>query len=324
MKIVKIFTIGGKETGYGHIARIIPIYDAFRKYKCSVEIYIAGDDSVLKITESRNVIFMDWEKSSRLDFLSKSNIIFIDTLVPPENFILNSSKFTKNIFFISDGVGTNKYLFKVINWRVGAEEIMGANGLYGEKYVPIRLEVLNASVHPKNLKSRELVVSMGAGDVLNLIPRTLEILDKNYKGSFILKVVIQSFHPEFKNLIDKYQDQINFLVDMCPNQLFRAIASCQFAIASGGHSIYEFAYLGVPVVHVLVADNQEAAKCWDSSGFTFPVGRYNPLVYEKLIHEGVQFFMDEGNLSRAASRGRQLIDGGGAKRIVMILNKEST
>jgi UDP-2,4-diacetamido-2,4,6-trideoxy-beta-L-altropyranose hydrolase len=321
MKIVKIFTIGGKEAGFGHIARIIPIYDVFKKYNYEVKIYISGDDSVLKIAESRTVIFVDWE-SSGLEYVSKNDIIIIDTLSPPKSFIANLSKLTKNIFFISDGVATKEYPFKVLNWRVGAEELKGANGLYGEKYVPIRLEVLEASLYPKNLKSREVVVSMGAGDVMNLIPRTLEILEKEYKKSFTIKVVIQRFHPEFKKLINKYKDQIIFLVDMEQSQLFHAIASCQFAVASGGHSIYEFAYLGVPVVHVLVADNQEAAKCWDTSGFTFPVGRYDPIHYQKLINEGVKFFLDKSNLTRAADRGRHLIDGRGAKRILKMLNKE--
>lgn len=315
-----ICSIGGKEIGFGHISRMIPIYDAFEQIGIQSKFYIQGDDKVLDILESRNVKINNWILGDLVQIF-ENDIILIDTLDPPVELINKYLKITKNVYFISDQVDTNELPFQVINWRIGAADLGYSNGIYGEKFVPLRREVLVAENEIKHTNSlKRIVISMGAGDVLNLIPKTVAILKNSVVNAHIL-VVIRSFHPDYSRLLEMQCNEIEILVDALPFELFNAISKCDFAIASGGHSIYEFAFLGIPVIHIRVAENQEPAKCWDNTGFTYPIGMYEESSYKQKIIEGCEYFREE-QLLVASKKGKELIDGLGAQRLChQLLNK---
>ena len=98
--------------------------------------------------------------------------------------------------------------------------------------------------------------------------------------------------------------------------MFSLISKSTVAIASGGHSIYEFAYLGIPTLHVLTAKNQKPAQSWDSSNFTYPIGWYEESIYTTKILNGLEHFLDFNNWKTARIVGMNLVDGGGASRVV--------
>jgi spore coat polysaccharide biosynthesis predicted glycosyltransferase SpsG len=311
---IRIYTIGGKKFGYGHIARMIPIYDEFQEANCNCVFFVSGDDFSLDILEKRSSVVIDWLKYAPQD-LGSSDIVFIDTLDPPIEFIRKVQKLTPNVYFICDKLKTSAYPFNVINWRLGADKLTATNGLYGEKYVPLRRELLEAKKIKPKPSQFEVVISMGSGDVQSLISKTLELFLPKIKKSIHFKVVIRSFHKFFEKIKTTYGDQVTILADLSARELFASIAGSRFAIASGGHSIYEFAFLGIPVIHVLVSDNQKPAKCWDSSGFTYPIGFYDPFRYEQQIWNGITYYMNDENLNKARIAGKALIDGKGAERI---------
>lgn len=316
LKSLKIFTMGGRQTGFGHLSRMIPMYDAWCDAEHEACFFIEGDYAALGILEGRKAIICNWQANDSFYTIMDSDCLLIDTLSAPREFISKVLKITRKVFFISDEISTPEYPFPVINWRVGAESLQAKNGLYGEKYVPLRKEVLRASqmIGERQTQVSDVVIAMGAGDILNLIPRTLEIIDEVISQPLHIKIVIRRFHPHYEEIHNKYGGRIELLTDLQADDLFWVIAGSNLAIASGGHSIYEFACLGIPVIHVRVASNQEPAKCWDNSGFTFPIGLYDPETYAHKIKEGLAYF-SEAKRTRASERGRELIDGLGAGRI---------
>ena len=311
--LLKILTIGGSKTGFGHIARMIPVYDAFQQLGTSAKFYIQGDKQALSIFEDRNAEFLNWMDGDSIEIV-KGDIVLVDTLIPPVEIIERLTHTTKHVYFISDDLHTPKWPFQVINWRIGAAEFQAKNGIYGEEFVPLRIEVLAASGLKNQVEPlKKVVISMGAGDVLNLIPKTVDIL-KNSGLKVQILVVIRSFHPEYPRLLGMQSSELEILADASAKELFQAVAKCDFAIASGGHSIYEFAYLGIPVIHVRVAENQEPAKCWDNTGFTYPIGMYQETDYRNKVMEGLHYYTYE-KLQEASIIGMELIDGQGAQRL---------
>lgn len=315
--------MGGRETGFGHVARMIPIYDAFERASISCCFFIKGDGGLEGILEGRKAVTTNWVESFDPDGFGAEDIILIDTLEPPVEFIDRAEKRTQKVYFISDSIDTPNYPFRVINWRVGPVSGDKQNGLYGESYVPLRDAVTATKREAAKGDKLQVVLSMGGSDVLNLIPFTLELFVMKFQMEIHFKAIIRSFHPEYDQLKRRYANQVEFLTDMPADQLFPAISDCDFAIASGGHSIYEFAYLGIPVIHVLVADNQEPAKCWDPTGFTIPVGKFDPVTYSRKTEAGIRHFLVPQNRQKASRRGKELIDGKGADRIFEALMKGS-
>ena len=309
--MMRILTIGGRKTGFGHIARMIPIYDAFVEAGQPAELLIDGDDVVFGILEDRKATLVEWPNVNLP--VQPKDIVLIDTLVPPLEYINELQKKTKHVYFISDDAQTGDWPFKVINWRVGAANLTADNGLYGEIYVPLRKEALVAAAKDKGHSSPpKVLISMGGGDLLNLVPKTIALL-KEFQPETKIVAVIRSFHPQYKELMAEQDEGLEILADVSATELFQAMEDCTLAVASGGHSIYEFALMGIPVIHVRIAENQEPAKCWDDTGFTYPLGLYEAENYNEKVKKGLEFFNAEQR-EQSSKIGRSLIDGKGGQR----------
>ena len=76
MKVV-ILTEGGKDYGYGHVARCSSIYQAFDKYGVPVEFIINGDDSIKPILEDINFSICNW--IADLSIIFKADIVIVDS-----------------------------------------------------------------------------------------------------------------------------------------------------------------------------------------------------------------------------------------------------
>jgi UDP-2,4-diacetamido-2,4,6-trideoxy-beta-L-altropyranose hydrolase len=316
-----ICTIGGKKLGFGHISRMIPIYDAFKAHSRTSKFLIHGDNEVFSILDQRNVELVNWMKLDTFNF-NNNDIIIIDTLIPPIAIIEKLNNKGNRVYFVSDEITTKFWHYNVINWRVGAQDLKANNGLYGEKFVPLRKELFDAK-RKKSPNSpaanTRLFISMGASDTLNLIAKTVEIIKNNFFSDYKLILVVRKFHKDFQNIVKMKDECVEILIDPSAKELFEALIKCDLAIASGGHSIFEFAYLGIPVIHVRLSDNQEPAKCWDETGFTFPIGLYQKRSYEKKIIQGLIYFTPK-KLQEASKIGQKLIDGYGAERIFLNLS----
>ena len=309
--MLRILTTGGRKTGFGHIARMIPIYDAFVEAGQSAEFFIDGDAAVFGILEDRKAALKEWQHEDLS--LQDDDIVLIDTLEAPRRDIGRIYKQTKHVYFISDDSKTGNWPFNVINWRVGAANLKANNGLYGEKYVTLRKEALEAAATIKGHSSEpKILISMGGGDLLNLIPKTIALL-KEFQPETKIVAVIRSFHPRYQELMAQQDERLEILADVSAAELFRAMEDCTLAVASGGHSIYEFALMGVPVIHLRIAENQEPAKCWDHTGFTYPVGLYEAGSYPEKVKAGLEYFNEEQR-EKASRIGRFLIDGKGGQR----------
>jgi UDP-2,4-diacetamido-2,4,6-trideoxy-beta-L-altropyranose hydrolase len=115
-----------------------------------------------------------------------------------------------------------------------------------------------------------------------------------------------------------------------PIQLLRNVtdmpdlmAKSDLAISSGGTTAWEMAFMGLPCLIIVLADNQrEVARNLQDKGAAMNLGWH-----EELTHRGVQEAVDDlrANLSHRNSMsiaGQQLIDGFGVNRVIMAIVEE--
>ena len=93
------------------------------------------------------------------------------------------------------------------------------------------------------------------------------------------------------------------------------------AIASGGHSIYELARLGVPTIHFLVNKNQRVAEKWKETGFTYFVGWYDKKNFMQKISKALLKIQSIKKRKLMSKSGQNLIKTNGANLIVAKLAK---
>jgi len=321
---VFFYTIGGSISGFGHLARMLPLFDSFIENDINTTFIVEGDDVIYNILENRKTIQTDWLSNKETFYISHNtqDIVIVDTLEYPTTLFNRLRHTVRSMYFVCDSYLESKLPFgtHVLNWRVNAElnHIRNQKGLFGSDFVPLRQEIFAYKRDYDEVQyGKNIFISMGSGDILNLIPKTLEILFNSEKyRDYKISAVIGKHHKQYKELINRYGLKVNFLINGSASELFSLISKSTVAIASGGHSIYEFAYLGIPTLHVLTANNQKPALSWDSSNFTYPIGWYDESIYSTKLLNGLEHFLDFNNWKTSRIAGMNLVDGGGASRVV--------
>ena len=105
-------------------------------------------------------------------------------------------------------------------------------------------------------------------------------------------------------------------------ELAECMSQIDLAVAAGGHSLFELAFMGVPTVRVQIIENQAPAVAWDEAGITWFAGIWdNPNLLEKIC-EGVEFFESHLCRQEKSIRGQSTVDGGGCNRLVQEMKSE--
>lgn len=94
------------------------------------------------------------------------------------------------------------------------------------------------------------------------------------------------------------------------------------AIASSGTTSWELAFMGLPTIAIVLADNQAPiAESLEAEGVVVNAGRHDGLSPEILAHHAEDLLQDSQARRRMSERGRALVDGNGALRVVEELQK---
>ena len=95
------------------------------------------------------------------------------------------------------------------------------------------------------------------------------------------------------------------------------MAWADIAIAAGGSTNWELAFMGLPSLVITVADNQKdiTAKL-DRQGVIINLGWHEDVTIEGLSLSIQDLIGDRPHRETMSKKGQQLVDGNGAKRVV--------
>ena len=97
----------------------------------------------------------------------------------------------------------------------------------------------------------------------------------------------------------------------------RLMRWADLALSAGGSTCWELAYLGVPIIAVVLADNQEPiARSLAAAGVARDAGRGSDLDVARLAESIAELVGHDDERRRMSERGRALVDGQGARRVV--------
>ena len=98
----------------------------------------------------------------------------------------------------------------------------------------------------------------------------------------------------------------------------------EIMIAAGGSTNWELAFMGLPSIVITIADNQKAiAAELDRQGVIINLGWHQDVTIEQISFALQELISDRPKRETMSKKGRELVDGNGAKRVISKINSMS-
>jgi spore coat polysaccharide biosynthesis predicted glycosyltransferase SpsG/RimJ/RimL family protein N-acetyltransferase len=170
-------------------------------------------------------------------------------------------------------------------------------------------------------KGLRLLVTMGGSDPDNVTTRVIDALEEApLKGGHAF-VVVGPANP-FRAQIEAAAARSSWTVELIsPASDFpERMASVDLAVSAGGTTCWELAFMGVPAMVVVLADNQNVvAQALHAAGAAQNLGPAANLSTGAIGAAICTLARDPAGRQEMAQKAQALIDGEGADRVVMFL-----
>jgi UDP-2,4-diacetamido-2,4,6-trideoxy-beta-L-altropyranose hydrolase len=195
--------------------------------------------------------------------------------------------------------------------------------LLGTRYVLLRREFLDWRGWKREIPkvARRVLVTLGGGDPDNHTLKVIQALQKVDVPSLEAIVVIGPTNPHTHKLevaIGQSQIPIRLIGDV--RNMPELMSWADVVVSGAGSTTWELVYMGVPMLAMVLAPNQEAiARVLKESNIavglnfksTYHSKPINQLIEELLVNKKARITMSQ--------MGKTLVDGQGAKRIASII-----
>lgn len=329
-----LFRVDGySEIGYGHLVRSLALAREFNKRGNLVYFLAFVDDFCRHMIDRVGVRYIKagTKAGERQDLECVNNLLSslgIDIFVHDSYFIDSdyerSLKFDGIIMAIDDNAERQFFCDVLINQNYGAERYnytvskKDSKLLLGSKYVMLRPDLITWKKSRLEKDIKNILVMFGGTDIHGQCLRIANILSRSISDDTLsISVVIPSDHSTNTSLrtLAKKDRRIFIIHDV--TNMGRLLFEMDLAIVGSGSTIWELLYVGVPVVSLILAENQEPISTMlVEAGYIKSLGWYN-VVSDEEITEAIHEFLEDFDMRRELFvKGQQLIDGKGSERIV--------
>jgi len=298
---IAILTEGGKNIGFGHIARCLSLYQAFEEKGLMSKMIVNGDRDARFLLKGRNYKLLDWLKREVELFksINDAKIIIIDSYLADRSFYKKLSQITNTLVCIDDNNRINYPEGIILNGSLYADRLnysqkASSKYLLGPKYILLRKEYWTFPQKKIRKGLKKVLVTLGG-------------TGKDRPGQRIIAFV--------KNYLKDVQ--VCIIKGSCEPSMFRdLILDADICISAGGQTIHELAATGTPAISLCLADNQvNNLKYWSKIGFVENIGWYNNRHLEKKASKAFALLTDYSIRAKKSRIGRKIVDGHGAQRV---------
>lgn len=192
--------------------------------------------------------------------------------------------------------------------------------LLGASYLLLRREFQEWSRRDCQIapRARNLLITFGGSDAENETGRALQALAMLPESPMNVKVLVGASNPNregLERLAAKLPHSVEFETDTL--RIAQEMAWADVAISAAGSTSWELAFMGLPSLLVTLAENQNGcAHYLHSHGIAISLGWQNRVQPSEIATALSALADDPGRRQEMSSRGRGLIDGRGAHRVV--------
>lgn len=329
MKNLIIRADASPEIGNGHFMRTFALAQAWKRHGGNV-LYITScyNRELLKLLKDKDIgIFgIDWAYPYSEDLRATEEVVKSNK---PSIVVLDGYNFTGTYqgmvrtftdkLVVIDDIGKSCFCDYVINQNLDSESKYfntdnGTKLFCGNKYVLLREEFLNWR-KPKQVKvyASNILVTMGGSDPFNYTQKVINEI-RNVGGNIL--VVIGADNRRHDSLLAEEYGNVKLVHNANMPEL---MDWADLAITAGGSTVWELAFMGVPMVAIATIWNQndvcEALQ-------RYYIGKQVNTNLESLSRIVVSLLENQAERETMSQNGQGLIDGRGADRIVEVISKE--
>ncbi|HTY43239.1 MAG TPA: UDP-2,4-diacetamido-2,4,6-trideoxy-beta-L-altropyranose hydrolase [Thermoanaerobaculia bacterium] len=217
----------------------------------------------------------------------------------------------------------------VLDQNLGAEEGAGssiavARHLSGPRYALLRREFWpwRGWKRPIEANARRVLVTLGGSDPDNVTARVVaDLRAMPNSGALETRVVVGPANRNKASIARELESApATWRILESPADMPEVIRWADLAISGGGSTCWELAFLGLPCLTVVLADNQAPiASALARAGVTRDLGRQDAL-FDGRLRRALGDLLEAVKLREEMSRrGQEIVDGEGAERVASLL-----
>ena len=234
-----------------------------------------------------------------------------------------------NVLIIDDTAHLDEYFADVLlNQNMHSEKLVyncatDPIRLHGSKYVLLRKEFLEWCDWQRTIpnKGKRILVTLGGSDPENVTFRIMNVMNRFEDSELQVKVIVGPANPHLEKLTHlSTLSYLNIQIITNTGNMAHLMKWADIAISAGGSTCWEIAYMGLPAIVVMLAENQkEITKSLELNGVCFNLGWYEYFSDDFLFKALKELIQDKVKRENISHKGRLLVDGLGASRVASVL-----
>lgn len=330
----------GSEIGAGHLMRCLALAQAWKRSGGEVSFITACESRQILARLSREGIEVNtlrgpdrathgWEAMSGILDQHPEAWVVIDGYDFGADFQKRIRNAGHPLLVIDDTAHHRRYVADIIlnqNIHAGALDYTCGDEtkfLLGPRYVLLRQEFMRWQGHQRDIRevASHILVTLGHFDHRNMIPRVMLALE-SIEGP-ALEVTIASgdgstSREALEDIAMKSRHEVNLVFN--PIDMGQLMVMADMAITGGGSTCWELAFMGVPSIIVILAQNQvPIAEGLDRAEAAINLGWYEDLPVERIAGAVARLFESSRRREKMVRRCQEVVDGEGAGRVLMHL-----
>jgi UDP-2,4-diacetamido-2,4,6-trideoxy-beta-L-altropyranose hydrolase len=213
----------------------------------------------------------------------------------------------------------------VLNQNLHAENLTYscepyAKLLLGSKYVLLRREFLKWRGWKREIPevARKVLVTMGGSDPENVTLKVINAINMVDFGPLEVAVVVGPTNPHYEALERAARASRHSIVLMrnVPD-MPELMSWADVAIAAGGTTCWELAFMGLPTVLIVMAENQTLiARSLNEKRIAYNLGWREMVNYNDIVKATSTLSIDYKQRFHMSQEAQKTVDGEGVKRIL--------
>jgi UDP-2,4-diacetamido-2,4,6-trideoxy-beta-L-altropyranose hydrolase len=192
--------------------------------------------------------------------------------------------------------------------------------LLGTRYTLLRREFIKWKEWKRKIPNvaRKVLVTLGGSDPDNQTLRVIRALRQLDVDGLEAVVVVGANNPHFRKLksaIHSSRFHVNIVYNVF--DMPELMTWADVAISAGGSTCWEMAFMGLPTVLLVLAENQQAiAASLDNASAAISLGLYRKVSLAKIASTLLALLENHSLRQEMSQRAKKLVDGFGTERVI--------
>ncbi|MGB0383332.1 MAG: UDP-2,4-diacetamido-2,4,6-trideoxy-beta-L-altropyranose hydrolase [Ardenticatenaceae bacterium] len=328
--------------GAGHLMRCLALAQGWQARGGQVT-FITACESVGLLRRLKNEGFKvitleqayphsaDWDRTSQLLANYPGAWIVLDGYHFDPTYQRQIKESAHPLLLIDDTAHLEYYHADIIlNQNINAEQLPyscdpDTRLLRGTGYVLLRSEFLSWQAWQRTIPqvAHKVLVTLGGGDANNQTLKVINALQEVNEDGLEAVVVVGASNPHFPELQSAvHHSRVPIRLIRNANNMAELMAWADIAVSAGGSTCWELAFMGLPNIILVLADNQRGiAEGLHDLGIAINMGWYAGVSELELAHSLKMLIFGSERRQKMSKVAQKLVDGKGSDRVVSKINK---